>query len=263
MGLRKQISLHVYTLTEMEKQFLRNLLDYSDEFEYKKFTIEFLSEQFNVSKTSVHRFTQKLGYDSFLYFKDDYFNRDLQLEHDQEVSSQYVEMLKHTYELVNDSITEELLGAMIRAKRIVIYGMGMSNYLGKMFQIKLQLYGKTVEQFDDSRYMRLSAKSLNAEEDLVFVLSRSGRPPEIVEAIIEANFKKVKIVLITEEPKSPLGGLSDFIIQTSFSKDSDQAIDTRINAHVALDVLMNHFIERKEKEVLKNDKKSIDSQPRE
>ncbi|CAM3630717.1 MurR/RpiR family transcriptional regulator [Erysipelothrix urinaevulpis] len=260
MVLSKQISLHAYTLTEMEKQLLRNLLDYSDEFEYKNFTIEFISEQFNVSKTSVHRFTQKLGYESFVYFKDDYFNRDVMSKTSQEEPNQYVDMLKHTYELVNDSISEDLLIAMIQAKRIVIYGMGMSNFLGKMFQIKLQLFGKTVEQFDDSRYMRLSAKSLNSKEDLVFVLSRSGKPPEIVEAIIEANFRKVKIVLITEEPKSPLGGLSDFIIQTSFSKDSDQAIDTRINAHVALDVLMNRFIERKEKEVLENDTKSIDPQ---
>ena len=65
MGLRKQISIHAYTLTDMEKQLLRNLLDYSEEFEYESFTIEALAKRFNVSKTSVHRFTQKLGYESF------------------------------------------------------------------------------------------------------------------------------------------------------------------------------------------------------
>lgn len=48
----------------MEKQFLRNLLENAKEFEPKSFTIENLAEYFNVSKTSVHRFTQKLGYDS-------------------------------------------------------------------------------------------------------------------------------------------------------------------------------------------------------
>lgn len=119
-----------------------------------------------------------------------------------------------------------------------------------MYQIKLQLFGKTVEQFDDSRYMRLSAKTLNADEDLVFVLSRSGKPPEILEAVVEANLRKVDIVLITEEPNSPIGSLASKIIQTSYSHDSDEAIDTRINAHIVLDVLMNRFIEYQEKEVL-------------
>ncbi|CAM4277554.1 MurR/RpiR family transcriptional regulator [Erysipelothrix inopinata] len=258
MSLRKQISLHAHTLTEMEKQFLRNLLENAKEFEPKSFTIENLAEYFNVSKTSVHRFTQKLGYDSFIYFRDDFFRKDDSHEMKEKWDDQYVEMLQHTYELVSSSITDNLLQKMIHANRITFYGMGMSNYLGKMFQIKLQLYGKIVEQYDDSRYMRLSAKNLVKGEDLVFVISRTGRPPEIVEAIVEASLRNIDIVLITEEPISPLGSLATDIIQTSFSQDSDQSIDTRINAHIALDILMNRFIEFKEKEALDYERNDSD-----
>lgn len=120
MGLRKQISIHAYTLTDMEKQLLRNLLDYSEEFEYESFTIEALAKRFNVSKTSVHRFTQKLGYESFLYFKDDFFKKEKPSSIVEEKNNRYVEMLEDTYLLADASINDELLEKMHKAKRIVI-----------------------------------------------------------------------------------------------------------------------------------------------
>ena len=44
----------------------------------------------------------------------------------------------------------------------------MSNYLCKIFRIKLNLLGIRAEQYYDSRYMRLSSKILDKNEDLVF-----------------------------------------------------------------------------------------------
>lgn len=94
------------------------------------------------------------------------------------------------YHIVNKSITNEILEKLIKSKRIIIYGMGMSSYIGKMFQVKLLLYGMNSEQYDDSRFMRISAANLNPEEDVVLVLSRSGKPPELLEAIVTAKTKK-------------------------------------------------------------------------
>lgn len=61
MSLQKQISIHIHSLTFMEKELLRNLLDNFESFEYRYFTIENIADRFNVSKTSVHRFTKKTG----------------------------------------------------------------------------------------------------------------------------------------------------------------------------------------------------------
>lgn len=255
MSLQKQISIHIHSLTFMEKELLRNLLDNFESFEYRHFTIENIADRFNVSKTSVHRFTKKLGYDSFTYFKDDFFGRVVQDEVFAYTRIPYVDMLTHTYELATKTITDDIVKKMINSKRITIYGMGMSNFLGKMFQIKLQLYGKTAEQYDDSRFMRLSARALVPKEDVLFVLSRSGRPPEIVEAVVEASLRKIDIILITEVPDSPIGMMATHIIQTSQSKDLDNDIDTRLNAHIAMDLLMARFIEFREKEEVSNEEK--------
>lgn len=250
MSLQKQISIHAHKLTTMEEHLLSNLLESTHAFHWKTFTIESIAEEFNVSKTSVHRFTQKLGYTSFLYFKEDYFYKRTEDRIDTMTDDRYLETMSHTYELACEAISDEILEKMVKAKRITIYGMGMSKFLANMFQIKLQLYGKIVEQYDDSRFMRLSARSLDPDKDLVFVLSRSGKPPELVEAIVEASLLKVDIILITENTASPLANIASHIIRTAQSVDPDSAINTRLNAHISMDILMNKFIEYKEKEAL-------------
>lgn len=254
MSLQKQISIHAHKLTTMEEHLLRKLLKNKDSLTWQTFTIEYLAERFSVSKTSVHRFTQKLGYSSFLYFKEDYFYSRSEENIDLSSKNHYLETLSYNYELINQSMDDEIIEKMMKAEKIMIYGMGMSKFLGRMFQIKLQLYGKSVEQYDDSRYMRVSARALNPKTDLVFVLSRTGRPPELVEAIVEASLLKVDIVLISETLSSPLANMANYIIQTAPSDDPDLAIDTRLNTHIAMDLLMNKFIESKEKEEKNSDK---------
>lgn len=252
MSLQKQISIHAHKLTTMEEHLLRKLLKNKDSLTWQDFTIENLAEKFSVSKTSVHRFSQKLGYSSFLYFKEEYFYTQSADDIDLSRGNHYLETISHNYELVQKSLDPVIIQKMMQAKKIMIYGMGMSKFLGRMFQIKLQLYGKAVEQYYDSRYMRVSARALNPKTDLVFVLSRSGRPPELVEAVVEASLLGVDIVLITESLSSPLANMANHIILTAPSDDPDLAIDTRLNTHIAMDLLMNKFIESKEKEE-KND----------
>ncbi|TLG72744.1 MurR/RpiR family transcriptional regulator [Culicoidibacter larvae] len=242
MSLQKQISLHASTLTHMERKLLTDLLDNREQFDFNTCTIIKIAETFNVSKTSVHRLTQKLGYTNFLYFKNDYFLRE-QFHEPSIEKNDYVDMLLHTYQAVTEAATEEIIGKMIQCDKITIYGMGMSNFLGKMFQIKLQLLGKTAEQYDDSRFMRLSARALKPESDMLFVLSRSGNPPEVLEAVVEASLRGIDIILITEVPDSPIGNLATQIIYTSHSKDTDADIDTRLNAHIAMDILINKYVQ--------------------
>ena len=74
---------------------------------------------------------------------------------------EFIENMLDTYKLVKQSNIDEIVNKMLKCKRITIYGMGMSNYLGKIFQIKLQLLGNpSIIQHDDSRFMRLSSRIL-------------------------------------------------------------------------------------------------------
>lgn len=250
MNLNKKISLNARNLSKLEKDLLHDLLENKSKFTYKKFTIANIANEFSVSNTSVHRLSEKLGYDSFIQLKDDYFKRNEKSSNENTVlNNDFVNLMIDTYSLVSESISDEIIDKMNSCKKINIYGMGMSNYLGKIFQIKLQLLGIPAEQHDDSRFMRLSSRILKKEEDLVIILSRSGETPELLEVLVEANLKEIDVVLITETRGSTFERMCKYKIYTGCTQDSDTDIDTRLNFHIAMDMLIKRFIEKYKKKV--------------
>lgn len=244
MSLHKSISINAKYLTNMEKETLKSLLESKEEFKYKNFTISNISERFAVSNTSIHRMSKKLGYASFLNFKDDYFKRISEEDRIEKKENSFVNMMIDTYNLVSQFNYDQVVEKMIKCKKITIYGMGMSNYLGKIFQIKLQLLGIQAEQHDDSRFMRLSSRILNKEDDLIFMLSRSGETPELLEVLVEANMRGVCVVLITESRGSTFEKMATHIIYTAYTQDLDSDIDTRLNFHIAMDMVIKEFLEK-------------------
>ena len=250
MNLNKRISLNAKHLTKLEKDLLQGLLEGKSKFNYKKFTISNIAKEFLVSNTSVHRLSEKLGYDSFIQFKDDYFKKnENEIDESSIKDNDFVNLMIDTYSLVSESINDEIIDKMNSCKKINIYGMGMSNYLGKIFQIKLQLLGIPAEQHDDSRFMRLSSRILKKEDDLVIILSRSGETPELLEVLVEANLREIDVVLITETRGSTFERMCKYKIYTGCTQDSDADIDTRLNFHIAMDMLIKRFIEKYKKKV--------------
>ena len=66
-NLSLHISQNSSELTPMETNMLQELLKQRDHFTFGQFTIAYVSEKLNVSTTSLHRLSKKLGYSS-LYF---------------------------------------------------------------------------------------------------------------------------------------------------------------------------------------------------
>lgn len=240
-NLSLQISTHSNQLTKLEKDMIQELVKKRHLFTFDSFTIANIAQTLNVSSTSLHRLSKKLGYHSFTLFKEDYFKK-AQEKTVIEAQSDYLSMLTTTFQLVQDGIQEDMLEAMVNAEKITIYGMGMHSLLGKMYQIKLELLGISVQQYDDSRYMRLSSKNLRAKKDVIIILSRSGMPPELIEAMVEANKSEVTSILISEAHGSALDGMATHHIYVAPMEDQDENINTRINTHIAMDLLLDQFV---------------------
>lgn len=242
------LSLHIShnsnNLTPMEKKMLQDLLKKRSDFTFDCFTIAHVAEQLNVSTTSLHRLSKKLGYNSFALMKEDYFAKNESIDEENEDHS-YQTMISNTYRLVKRDIHQDMLESLAKAQRITIYGMGMSRYISKIFEIKLQLGGFFVQSYDDSRYMKISSQSLEEEKDIVIVLSRSGCPPELIGAMFEVNKRKVQSILITETNSSPIESMATYVVHTSYALDNDSDIDTRINTHIALDMLTSELLNYK------------------
>ena len=239
------VAKHSSALTQMEKDIVQYLLKNKNRFTFEDFTIANVSRQLNISTTSLHRLTKKLGYSSFILLKEDYF-LNLEEEQDEQMEADnYLSMITSTYQIVNNQIRKEMLKAMHEASRITLYGMGMSRYICEIFQIKLRLLGIPTEQYDDSRFMKLSTQILEAKKDVIIILSRSGSTPELIEVLMDATARNVESILITESRDTVLESLATFVLYTSNAKDTNDDIDTRINTHIAMDLIMkayNHYI---------------------
>ncbi|MGX7060207.1 MurR/RpiR family transcriptional regulator [Vagococcus humatus] len=243
MNFSKMISENAKYLTRSEQEALQKLFTYRDELNYHHFTITQIAEQLNISSTTLHRMVKKLGFSSFTIFKESYFSKDYFDDNYEITNSEYINGIYYTYHQIESTINDELIDKINQASRVIFYSMGMNAYIAKMFQIKFALAGFHVEQYDDSRYMRVSSRYLQGDE-FIIVLSRSGNPPELVEAMLDVNAKQVFSLLITENTASPLSSLATKTILIPKSQDSDINIDTRINYHVALDCLANHIFSR-------------------
>lgn len=92
--------------------------------------------------------------------------------------------------------------------------------------------------------MRLSSRILNKDEDLIFILSRSGETPELLEVLVEANIRGVDVVLITESRGSTFEKMAKYIIYTAYTHDLDSDIDTRLNFHIAMDMVIKEFLKK-------------------
>lgn len=247
MKLHRKISENTKYLTKLEKNLLQLMLENKNLFTYDTFTIARIAEEFSISSTSVHRLSKKLGYKSFIQFKDDYFKKNKEDNTNiRDDDQQFVSLMIDTYKFIKQANIDEIVDKMMECKKITLYGMGMSNYLSKIFQIKLQLLGIPAEQHDDSRFMRLSSRILQKDQDLVFILSRSGETPELLEVLVETKLRGIDVVLITESRNSTFEKFCKYIVYTAYTNDLDSNIDTRLNFHIAMDYIIRKFIERYE-----------------
>lgn len=246
-------SIHVSdnseSLTTMEREMLQSLLKNKNSFTIDDFTIVNVAEKLNVSTTSLHRLSKKLGYSSFTFLKKDFFTENYD-ESDDEEEYNYLHMMNDTYQIASSCITDKMLKAMYKAQKITIYGMGMSRYISKIFQIKLSLLNIPSEQYDDSRFMKLSTQILEPKKDIIFILSRSGCTTELIDVLTEANQRNIESILVTESKDTVLEKLATYVVYTSHAKDRNDNVDTRMNAHIAMDLIVDAFL-RYKKEINK------------
>lgn len=245
MNLNKRISIYNKNLSMLEKELLNKLLDNTDKFSYKTFTIENIAREFSVSTSTVHRLSKKLSYKSFVQFRDDYFGKsDIICDEDEVLGDSYVDCIIETYKVIMESIQEEIIDKIASCKKVTIYSMGINNYIANIFETKLQFLEIPTEHHDNPRFMKLSSKLLKRNDDLVFIFSKSGETAELLEMLVEANLKCIDVVLITESRESTFERLCKYVIYTGDYKALDYEVDTRLNFHITVDLIIKKFIKK-------------------
>lgn len=111
---------------------------------------------------------------------------------------------------------EEFSKSIVRAEKIVLFGAGRVGLAMRAFAMRLMHLGINSYYLGDINVPKIGGK------DLLIIGSGSGNTPSVATISEIANRDRVKIILITTNPESRVGKLSDHsIVLSAQTKESD------------------------------------------
>ncbi|WP_047870159.1 MurR/RpiR family transcriptional regulator [Nocardiopsis sp. RV163] len=110
-------------------------------------------------------------------------------------------------------VLRTVIDTMAGARRVDVYGVGASAFVGADLQQKLHRIGLTSFAWSDAHVMLTSAALLD-ERDVAIGISHSGATIDTVQALTEAGRRGARTVAVTNFPRSPIG-FADHVLTTA------------------------------------------------
>ena len=111
-------------------------------------------------------------------------------------------------------VLNDAVDALATAKRIDIYGVGASGFVGLDLQQKLQRIGRPAFAWPDP-HMAITSAALRAEGDVAVGLSHTGTTVDTIDALGQAQRNGAVTVAVTNFPWSPVTEVADFVLLTA------------------------------------------------
>ncbi len=211
----------------------RAVLDYLIENKavLKDFYVEKIAQAAYASPASVVRMCKKLGYKGFKDFKIDFILSNAKVEipeskeyndvilsknsnYGESVIQNNIRILEETLKIHDPVALHKAAESIMKARRVFIFGKGSSYLVCKDLEMKLRRINKLAIAQGESHEQLIDASFLN-QNDVVVLISNSGKTPEIVSAALLVKEKKAKIISIVKIGSSYLADLSDIILYTT------------------------------------------------
>lgn len=167
------------------------------------YSCEALCESLNVSKATLTRFAKKCGFKGFrqFIFKYQEMIREkeklaLYTEATEKVLSDYEEMLRKTYTVLDEVQLERIAEMIETAERVYLYGEGSSVLALQEMKMRFMRLGVIGEVLSDEDMILWNSLLLN-ENCLVIGASISGQTDIVLEGLQKAADKGAKTVLMT------------------------------------------------------------------
>ncbi len=239
------------SLGNAERKVINYALKYPEEVIY--LSVAGLAEASGVSDATVVRACRKLGLDGYQDFKltlaQDIVT-PMQNIHEgvtenddaalivEKVFQGTIQALTLTKESLDVDSLEKAANAIMKAKRVVILGMGGSHSVAVDLQHKLLRLGIDAVTFTDS-HMQTITTSLLTNEDLVFAISHSGSSKDIVDNTKLAKKNGAVTISMTSKGSSPLSKITDIQLFTNSNETKYRivALSSRIAQEAIIDTL--------------------------
>ncbi len=141
-------------------------------------------------------------------------------------------------------VLDQVLRALKKARRVDFVGIGQSALVAQDAKQKFFRFGLHCEAYSDPALQVMSAAQLGAN-DMLVLISASGRSPELFDAIEVARAAGAKVLSIGA-PGSPLDTLADWALNAQLVDDPDVHLPMlgRLQHLMIIDVLAVAFSQR-------------------
>ncbi len=161
------------------------------------------AEALYVSKASLSRFAQKLGFHGFQEFiyrytaeRESLNLADSLHSSDRKVCEDYAYILSESQKNIDGDSLDKAVALICGSKRILIYGDGLSGYAAKEFMIRFKRLGFLVEAYTDD-FMMQTNSAMAQSATLVIGISLSGNTRNTILGLKKAQENGAKTLLIT------------------------------------------------------------------
>ncbi|GAA6427265.1 MurR/RpiR family transcriptional regulator [Dielma fastidiosa] len=247
MTIIEKMELSVPNLTKSEHQVYECITKNPESVE--KYTILQLARHFNISKSSIMRFCQKLGYSGYSEFRFDYI-RDLHSsvfndKSNQTILGQATDIYSHAVNELNALDEDAILSLCSEIKKrdyIYCIGSGKSYLPCLLMNYNFIRLGKKIITFDTGILYNDLSKILE-KDDLIILFSVSGSRKVLQKEILEFKEKKCHIVLITCNPNSKIiHDVDQIIVLPTVLKNEKALIGSSALFIIFADIITSYYI---------------------
>ena len=181
-------------------------------------TVTQVADELNVAQSMVTRFCKSIGLQGFQEFKirlaQDYERKNSMKETDEQLGlhSELAQLAANSIldaaANVNQEALQELVGTLVDARKIVVFGMGESGVMAQLLKTKLMGFGFIVDVQTDIHLQAMVATHLDSR-DVAIGISQQGSTKDIVGALEKSKKAGAKTACITCLGKSPITEVSD------------------------------------------------------
>ncbi len=112
------------------------------------------------------------------------------------------------------AVLKRVVEALVRARRVDLYGVGASAFVAMDFQQKLHRIGRVAFAWADT-HAALTSAALLGPKDVAIGISHTGATVDTIDALAQARAQGATTVALTNFPRSPLALAAEHVLTTA------------------------------------------------
>ena len=201
-------------------------------------TQEHIAKLSFVAPSTIGRFCKKIGYKNFIEFRK-YVNEYIEkLKMDSMLSDAFYEVadkdvfsfsdeifsstmksLYNAQKSIDIETIDKVTDLIISTEKIAVFGLPISQIMGKDFQYHMLRHGKYMEAFTEFKKQVELAESLDENSLAIFISKTGGERKFICDILNIVKNRKARTVLITYKQDSYMAQNSDFLINIFYEEN--------------------------------------------